>query len=34
MLDHYTLWPGYGKRAYFAYCHGDYENAYKYQDMA
>jgi len=34
MLDHYTLWPGYGKRAYFAFCRGDYENALKYQDLA
>lgn len=34
LLDHYTLWPGNGKLAYFAYCRGDYEKAYKYQDLA
>jgi len=34
MLDHYTLWPGNGKRAYFAYCRGDYEKAFKYQALA
>ncbi|WP_161626864.1 sigma 54-interacting transcriptional regulator [Desulfospira joergensenii] len=33
-LDNYILWPGNGKRAYFAYCRGDYENAFKYQDLA
>lgn len=34
LLDHYTLWPGNGKRAYFAYCRGDYEQAFLYQGMA
>jgi len=34
LLDHYTLWPGNGKRAYFAYCRGDYEQAFVYQGLA
>ena len=34
LLDHYTLWPGNGKRAYFAYCRGEFEKAFKYLDMA
>ena len=33
-LDHYTLWPGNGKRAYLAYCRGDFEKAYAYRDKA
>ena len=33
-LDHYTLWPGYGKRAFFAYCRGEYKEAFKFQSMA
>jgi transcriptional regulator with GAF, ATPase, and Fis domain len=34
LLDPYTLWPGNGKRAYFAYCRGDYEKAFEYQKRA
>ena len=34
LLDHYMLWPGNGKRSYFAFCKGDYKNAFKYLDMA
>lgn len=34
MLDHYVLWPGNGKRAYFAFCRGDYENAFAYREQA
>lgn len=34
LLDPYTLWPGNGKRAYFAYCRGDYEKAFEYQKQA
>ena len=30
LLDHYTLWPGNGKRAYFACCRGEYEKAFTY----
>ncbi len=33
-LDHYILWPGNGKRAYFAYCRGEYEKAFDYQKQA
>ncbi|BBO91412.1 hypothetical protein [Desulfosarcina ovata] len=33
-LDPYTLWPGNGKRAYFAYCRGEYEKAFEYQKQA
>jgi transcriptional regulator with GAF, ATPase, and Fis domain len=33
-LDPYTLWPGNGKRAYFAYCRGEYEKAFAYQSQA
>lgn len=31
LLDSYILWPGYGKKAYLAYCRGDYEQAYHFQ---
>jgi transcriptional regulator with GAF, ATPase, and Fis domain len=34
LLDPYTLWPGNGKRAYFAYCRGDYEKAFEYLKRA
>jgi transcriptional regulator with GAF, ATPase, and Fis domain len=34
LLDPYTLWPGNGKRAYFAYCRGEYEKAFEYQKQA
>ncbi len=34
LLDPYTLWPGNGKKAYFAYCHGEYEKAFMYQNQA
>ena len=34
LLDHYVLWPGNGKRAYFAYCRGEYEKAFDYQKQA
>jgi formate hydrogenlyase transcriptional activator len=34
LLDPYTLWPGNGKRAYFAYCRGDYDKAFEYQKQA
>ena len=34
LLDHWTLWPGNGKRAFFAYCRGNFEEAYKFQDVA
>ncbi|MFV0439487.1 MAG: sigma 54-interacting transcriptional regulator [Desulfopila sp.] len=30
LLDDYILWPGYGKRAFYAYRHGDYEKAFEY----
>ena len=33
-LDHYTLWPGNGKKAYFCYCRGEYEKAFAYQNKA
>lgn len=33
-LDNYILWPGNGKRAFFAYCRGKYDEAYKYLDQA
>jgi len=33
LLDDYTLWPGYGKKAYFAYCHGDYAKAFEYHKL-
>lgn len=33
-LDNYILWPGNGKRAYFAYCRGDYEMAFTYLGQA
>lgn len=33
LLDNYILWPGYGKRAYLAYCRGDYEQAFSYQKL-
>lgn len=33
-LDNYILWPGNGKRAYFAYCRGDYEMAFNYLGQA
>lgn len=33
-LDHYTLWPGNGKKAYIAYCHGQYEKAFTYLSKA
>jgi len=33
-LDHYTLWPGNGKKAYFAYCHGEYDKAFTYLSKA
>lgn len=34
LLDHYILWPGNGKRAYFAYCRGNYEKAFEYLTLA
>jgi len=34
LIDTYILWPGNGKRAYFAALRGDYENAYRYFDQA
>jgi transcriptional regulator with GAF, ATPase, and Fis domain len=34
LLDHYFLWPGNGKRAYFAYCRGNYEKAFEYLSLA
>jgi formate hydrogenlyase transcriptional activator len=34
LLDHYILWPGNGKRAYFAYLRGEYEKAFEYQRQA
>ena len=33
-LDHYTLWPGNGKKAFFAYCRGEYDKAFIYQNQA
>ena len=33
LLDDYILWPGYGKRAYFAFCRGDYEQAFHYHRL-
>jgi transcriptional regulator with GAF, ATPase, and Fis domain/tetratricopeptide (TPR) repeat protein len=29
-LDHYTLWPGNGKRAYFAFLRGEHKKAFQY----
>ena len=34
LLDNYTLWPGNGKRAYFAFLREDYDTAYKYLSQA
>ncbi len=34
LLDHYTLWPGNGKRAYFAFCRGNNEKAFDYLGQA
>ena len=34
LLDHYFLWPGNGKRAYFAYCRGNYQKAFEYLSLA
>lgn len=34
LLDHYFLWPGNGKRAYFAYCRGNYQKAFEYLSSA
>jgi transcriptional regulator with GAF, ATPase, and Fis domain/tetratricopeptide (TPR) repeat protein len=34
LLDPYTLWPGNGKAAYFAYLRGNYEKAFAYQKKA
>lgn len=34
LLDHYFLWPGNGKRAYFAYCRGNYKKAFEYLSAA
>ena len=34
LLDHYTLWPGNGKKAFFAYCRGDFEQAFVHQKRA
>lgn len=34
LLDHYFLWPGNGKRAYFAYCRGNYRKAFEYFSLA
>ena len=34
LLDPYTLWPGNGKMAYFAYCRGDYKKAFDCLDQA
>lgn len=33
-LDHWTLWPGNGKRAFFAFRRGEYEKAFEYQRQA
>ncbi len=33
-LDNYTLWPGNGKRSYFAYRRGEYEKAFDYLGQA
>jgi len=33
-LDPYTLWPGNGKKAYFAYLKGDYEKAFYHLSQA
>lgn len=33
LLDNYILWPGYGKRAYLAFCRGEYEQAFIYQKL-
>ncbi len=33
-LDNYTLWPGNGKRSYFAYCRGNYKKAFEYLGQA
>ena len=32
--DHFISWPGNGKRAFLAYCRGDYEKAFHYQHKA
>ena len=34
LLDHWTQWLGNAKRAFFAYCRGEFEDAFKYQDLA
>ena len=34
LLDNYVLWPGNGKRAFFAFRRGEYEKAYQYQHQA
>jgi transcriptional regulator with GAF, ATPase, and Fis domain len=34
LLDQYFLWPGNGKRAYFAYCRGNYRKAFEYLGLA
>jgi hypothetical protein len=34
LLDDYILWPGNGKRAFFAYRRGDYQEAFKYLSQA
>ncbi len=33
-LDNYIRWPGNGKRAFFAYCRGDYEKSFYYLGQA
>ena len=33
-LDPYTLWPGNGKKAYFAYLKGEYEKAFHHLSLA
>ncbi len=33
LFDDYILWPAYGKTAYFAFCRGDYQKAFKYHKL-
>jgi len=33
LLDNYILWPAYGKKAYLAFCRGEYEKASVYQKL-
>lgn len=34
LLDNYYFWPGNGKRAYVAYCRGNFAKAFEYQKQA